>query len=294
MGRQSSGWPRTPTKAYCPLGLSFLRVFGLWLQEKELAGRRDAARVADELTSVARRIAEGAAIEDGSRVLDIGSGAGAVAFAAADRGARVAAVDVDIGALGRGRELGRSIDAPVLHAGADARALPFADDSFDASVHRSVLVYMDRRERAAAEERRVLRPGGTVSCSESLGTGLDLETYDPGIDRVWRGGLREILMETPDAFTLSSAQLLALYQEAGFEDVSVAAVRHAVSLDSQDVVVRAFALAPPAGLSAKERWQRAGIAGGLIDEFLARLATEAERDRPATLLASEGFLTARA
>ena len=274
--------------------MSFLRVFGLWLQEKELVGRPDAARVADELTSVAQRIAEGAVIEDGSRVLDIGSGAGAVAFAAADRGARVVAVDVSADALHRGRELGRPIDAPVVHAAADARALPFADGSFEASVHRSVLVYMEGRERAVAEEKRVLRSGGTVSCSESLGTGLDLETYDPGIDRVWRGGLRDILMETPDAFTLSSAQLLSLYEAAGFEEVSVAAVRHTVTLDSQDAVARAFAVSPPAGLSARERWQRAGIAGALVDEFLARLAAEAERDRPATLLASEGFLTARA
>jgi SAM-dependent methyltransferase len=181
----------------------------------------------------------------------------------------------------------------VLHAAADARALPFADDSFDISVHRSVLVYMDERERAVGEELRVLRPGGAVSCSESLGTGLDLETYDPGVERVWRGGLREILMSTPDTFTLSSAQLLSLYRESGFTEVSVGAVRHAVILDSQDAVVRAFAVAPPAGLSARERWQRAGIAGALVDEFLARLAVEAERDQPATLTVSEGFLTAR-
>jgi len=268
-------------------------VFGLWLQEKELVGRPDAGRVAEDLTTVAGRIAEGAAIEEGSRVLDLGSGTGAVAFAAADRGGRVLATDVSMEALAKGREIGRSIQAPVRHAAADARALPFADDSFDVSVHRSVLVYMDARERAVAEELRVLRPGGTVSCSESLGTALDLETFDPGIERVWRGGLREILMSTPDAFTLSSAQLLALYGENGFTEVSAAAVRHAVILDSPDAVARSFAVAPPAGLSARERWQRAGIAGGLVDEFLARLVAEAERDQPATLTVSEGFLTAR-
>ena len=273
--------------------MGFLRVFGLWLQEKELVGRPDAGRVAEDLTTVAARIAEGAAIEEGSRVLDLGSGTGAVAFAAADQGARVLATDVSVDALATGREISLSIEAPVRHAAADARALPFADDAFDVSVHRSVLVYMDARERAVAEELRVLRPGGTVSCSESLGTALDLETFDPGLERVWRGGLGEILMNTPDAFTLSSAQLLALYRENGFTEVSVAAVRHAVILDTRDAVVRAFAVAPPAGLSARERWQRAGVAGGLVDEFLARLVVEAERDQPATLTVSEGFLTAR-
>lgn len=268
-------------------------MFGLWLEEKELAGRPDAARVTGELAAVAGRIAGGAPIEEGCRVLDLGSGTGAVAFAAADRGAHVVATDVSTEALAKGREISRSIGAPVLHVAADARGLPFPDDSFDLSVHRSVLVYMDARERAVGEELRVLRPGGAVSCSESLGTGLDLESYDPGIGRVWRGGLREILMNTPDAFTLSSAQLLALYRENGFTEVSVAAIQQAVILDSQDAVVRAFAVAPPAGLSARERWQRAGIAGALVDEFLARLAVEAERDQPATLTVSEGFLTAR-
>lgn len=269
-------------------------MFGLWLQEKELVGRADAPRVAEELTEVASRIVEGAGLEHGARVLDIGSGTGAVAFAAADRGARVVAIDVKPPSLGHGRELSRSIDAPVVHAVADARGLPFPDDSFDASVHRSVFVYMEHRERAVAEERRVLRPGGSVSCSESLGAGLDLETDDPGIDRVWRGGLRDILLETPDAFTLSSADLLGLYQAHGFEEVSVASVRHAVLLDSKEAVTRAFAVAPPAGLSARERWQRAGLATSLIDEFLARLVADAENDRPATVIASEGFLTARA
>ena len=274
--------------------MTFLGVFGLWLQEKELAGRADAARIAEELTGVARRIAEAARIEEGSRVLDVGSGTGAVALAAADRGGMVTATDLDAGALRRGRDLARSLEAPVLYTLADARGLPFPDASFDVSAHRSVLVYMERRERAVTEERRVLRPGGAVSCSESLGAGLDLESDDPGIDRVWRGGMREILIDAPDAFTLSAPHLLALYEQNGFQEVSVAAVRHDVVLDSPDAVARTLATSPSIGLSARERWQRAGVAAPLVDEFLARLSADAERGRPATLVASEGFLTARA
>ena len=269
-------------------------MFGLWLQEKELLGRPDAAHVADELIRVAGRTAEGASIQAGQRVLDFGSGTGAIALAAADRGADVVAVDVDTAALGRGRDLSRSVKAPIRHLRADGRALPFADDSFDASVHRSVLIYMPSREKAVREERRVLRHGGRVSCSESLGTELDLETEDLGIERVWRGGLRDILLDSPDAFTLSAPALEYLYVENGFAEVSIAAVRHAVKLESSEAVARAFAVSPPAALSARERWQRAGIAAGLVDEFLARLAAEAERGRPATLTSLEGYLTARA
>lgn len=274
--------------------MTFLGVFTTWLEEKELAARPDARRVARELAAVASRIVEGGGIEPGDRVLDIGSGTGALALAAADLGGRVVAVDVDRLALGRGRELGRPLAAPVEHLVGDARSLPIRDDGFDVSVHRSVLVYMDERDRAISEEHRVLRPGGRVSCSESLGGDIDLHSDDRGVARVWKGGLREILLATPDLLTLSASGLEAMYGKAGFRDVSVTAVPQRVMLESPDAVARAFAAAPPSGLSARERWLRAGIAGGLIDEFMARLAAEAERGRPASLIAAEAYLTARA
>ncbi len=274
--------------------MSFLGVFALWLEEKELVGRADARRIAQELSSIARRIAAGADLAPGERVLDLGSGTGAIALAAADMGTNVVAVDLDLGALRRGRDLTLSLPAPIRHTGADAGALPFRSGSFDAAVHRSVLVYMQERDRAIAEELRVLRPGGRVSGSESLGNDLELEAEDRGIARAWHGGLREILLGTPDVLTLTAEGLETLYSQAGFEDVSVTSAPQRLLLDSVDAVVRAFATPPPNGLSARERWLRAGIKGGLLDEFLARLAAEAERGHPATLVAAEGFLTARA
>jgi SAM-dependent methyltransferase len=274
--------------------VTYLGVFTLWLEEKEMAGRPDAMRVARELSAVARRIVEGAAIRPEERAIDLGSGTGALALAAADLGADVLAVDIDPFALGRAAALARSLPAPVSHVGGDARALPLRDATFDVSVHRSVFVYMEERERALREERRVLRPGGRISCSESLGGELDLEAEDRGVARVWEGGLREILLGTPDAFTLTPAALEDLYVGGGFQDVSVTTIPQRVTLDSVDAVARAFTVAPPSGLSARERWLRAGIGASLIDEFLARLVMEAEGGRPATLIAAEGFLTASA
>jgi SAM-dependent methyltransferase len=274
--------------------MTFLGVFTLWLEEKEMAGRPDAGRVARELAVVARRVVDGAAIASGERVLDLGSGTGALALATGDLGGSVVAVDLDRSALHRGATLSRSLPAPVRHLVGDARALPFRDGTFDVSVHRSVLVYMEQRERAVQEERRVLRRGGRISCSESLGGELDLEAHDRGIARVWDGGLREILLGTPDTFTLTPRGLETLYTRGGLEDVAVTAIPQRVELDSVDAVARAFTVAPPRGLSARERWLRAGIAAGLLDEFLARLVMEAEAGRAATLVAAEGFLTARA
>lgn len=274
--------------------MTYLGVFTLWLEEKELMGRPDAMRVARGLAAVAGRVADAAVIRRGERVVDLGSGTGAVALAAADLGADVVAVDLDVSALGRGAALARSLPAPIRHVVGDARTLPLGDASFEVSVHRSVFVYMEERERAVLEERRVLSPAGRVSCSESLGGELDLEAEDRGVARVWNGGLREILLGTPDAFTLTPAALEDLYAGGGFEDVSVSTMPLRVVLDTVDAVARVFTVAPPSGLSARERWLRAGIAAGLIDEFLARLVMEAEGGRPATLVAAEGFLTARA
>jgi SAM-dependent methyltransferase len=46
---------------------------------------------------------------------------------------------------------------------ADATELPFADESFDAAILVSMLHHVDAPERALAEARRVLRPGGRLT-----------------------------------------------------------------------------------------------------------------------------------
>lgn len=264
-----------------------------WVRDVELKGRPDAARVAAALGQVAERIVAACSPLEGRRVLDLGSGTGVLAIAAASAGAAVTAVDIALSSLARGREPAHGL--PVRFVAGDAGALPLRSGMFDVSIHRSVLVYMEERARAVADERRVLRPGGTVSCSESLGAELDLEVSEPGLHRAWRGGLREILHQTASgSFTFSAERLHALYAEAGFEGVRVDAARRALPLDSGDAVGRAFAVSPPSGRSARERWIESGVPHGFADEFLARLALEAESGRRAELIVAEGFLTARA
>ena len=256
-----------------------------WLTEVELAGRPDAARVASELGDVVRRIADAAGDVRGRRALDIGTGTGAVAAGLRERGARVVGVDLDVAALARG-------PARPAVAG-DARALPFADGTFAATVHRSVLVHLDDRGRAVAEERRVLGPRGRVSASESLGADLELRARDPGIVRVWEAGLRQILREAARA-PLDAEGLSSLYRDAGFDAVRVETEVRPAPLDSPAAIVRAFTARPPAGDAAADAWRSAGVPAALVDEFLARLAAEAERGTPPALLVVEGYLTARA
>jgi demethylmenaquinone methyltransferase / 2-methoxy-6-polyprenyl-1,4-benzoquinol methylase len=104
-------------------------------------------------------------VRAGSRVLDLASGSGdlALAFARlAGPTGQVWMTDINRSMLERGRD--RLIDAgklvPALQC--DAEQLPFADDSFDCVSVAFGLRNMTHKERALAEMRRVVRPGGRV------------------------------------------------------------------------------------------------------------------------------------
>jgi ubiquinone/menaquinone biosynthesis C-methylase UbiE len=265
-----------------------------WLQEEELAARPDAARVADDLSRVVGRIVDAAGDLEGGRVLDVGVGAGAVSFAAADRGALVTGLDTSADDLGKAGAIARSSGAAVRLVVGDARSMPFGDGAFDVSLHRSVLVYLADAGRAVAEERRVLSPGGRVSCSESLGAASELQSQDPGTARVWMG-LRTVLEEAGStAYAFSGDALVALYRNAGFTEVRLQPLDHGIALDSPEAIARLFQARPGAGLSAREYWERAGVPAAYLDEFLARLVLEAEDSRPARFIAPQGLLTASA
>lgn len=100
-----------------------------------------------------------------ARILDLGTGTGTLAHAAADRWpwARVVGIDPSDGmlAVARARADGTATGRlDFIRAFADA--LPFADESFDLVVSSFVLQLVPNRYRALREARRVLRPGGSI------------------------------------------------------------------------------------------------------------------------------------
>lgn len=132
-------------------------------------------------------------LEQGARVLDIGGGAGAHAVALRDAGFAVALIDPvpqHVAAAGAA-----GIEAVV----ADARELPFADDSFDAAIMLGPLYHLADaadRLRALAEAQRVTRPGGLVfagAISRYIAFGQIYLTRDPAMADVdeWVALLRE-------------------------------------------------------------------------------------------------------
>ncbi len=93
-------------------------------------------------------------------LLDAGCGDGGVARLLRDRVREVTAIDVEPSQAWR--------DEPGLtFRVGDAEELPFGDSSFDLVHSKDSLHHMDAPERALAEYRRVLKPGGSALIVEA-------------------------------------------------------------------------------------------------------------------------------
>ena len=101
-----------------------------------------------------------AAAQDGRRVLDLGCGSGVLSFLMAKQGADVTAADITEQGTRLARQNAALRGLPVRVVRTDAEAMGLADDSFDFVLSWGVLHHSESTERALAEVRRVLRPGG--------------------------------------------------------------------------------------------------------------------------------------
>lgn len=172
-------------------------------------------------------------VREGQRVLDLAGGTGDLAAAFARRVGRrglVVHTDINEQMLRRGRDrlTDQGLVLPTLLC--DAERLPFADACFDLVTVGFGLRNMTHKERALAEMRRVLQPGGRLLVLEFSKVAKPLEkAYDwysftvlPRLGR-WVAGdaesyryLAESIRMHPDAATLKS-----MMKEAGFGHVDV-------------------------------------------------------------------------
>jgi SAM-dependent methyltransferase len=102
---------------------------------------------------------DAAGVVPGTRVLDIATGPGYVAAAAAERGAAPVGVDAAEAMV----ELASGRHPELTFVRATAEALPFDDGEFDAVVGNFLLLHVAEPERVAAELVRVLAPGGKAA-----------------------------------------------------------------------------------------------------------------------------------
>ena len=178
-----------------------------------------------------------AAVASGSRVLDVATGPGPIAAAAALRGADVVGLDFSAAMIAEARRQHPSI---AFREG-DAEALPFDASSFDAVVMNFGLLHLARPDTAIAEAHRVLRRGGRYALTvwappeQALGFGMVLRAVQED------GNPTVTLPEGPPFFRFSDPEeFRTTLARAGFSDVDVRTLQLTWCLSSPDDVFDAI------------------------------------------------------
>ena len=123
----------------------------------------DYAAVAARIQTIAEQLVDAADVAAGSQVLDVATGSGNAAIAAARSGSTVTGVDYVPGLLERARMRAAAEGFEITFVDGDAENLPFADASFDSVISVLGVMFTADQERAASELLRVSRPGATIA-----------------------------------------------------------------------------------------------------------------------------------
>jgi SAM-dependent methyltransferase len=136
----------------------------------------------------------------GAVVLDYCCGNGLDSIYLAENGAaQVVGIDISDVSIQNCRRLAieRGVSDHVTFRRMDAEALDFADDAFDLITEYGVLHHLDL-EAAMRELARVLKPGGHMLCTETLGHNVAIRWYrrrTPELRTAWEA---EHILRRPD------------------------------------------------------------------------------------------------
>ena len=123
----------------------------------------DFSVVAARIMPIAEQLCDTADLHAGWHVLDVATGSGNAAIAAARLGCTVVGVDYVPELLERGRMRAAAEGLAIELLEGDAEALPFADESFDAVTSVFGSMFAPNHQQAASELLRVSKPGGTIA-----------------------------------------------------------------------------------------------------------------------------------
>ncbi len=188
---------------------------------------------------VVKRLLDAAGVSQGKTVLvlDVATGPGYAAAAAADRGAQATGVDFSRAQI----ELARREYPSVKFDEGNMEALPYPDASFDAVVMNFGLLHSLRPEKVVKETFRVLKSGGrfahTVWASPEISEGFRIVLG--AIEKY--GTMNVPLPPAQPYFRFSNKQeSYDLLSRAGFSDLHFEVVPLVWRLSSADQMFQAF------------------------------------------------------
>jgi SAM-dependent methyltransferase len=145
--------------------------------QRKMWSTGDYPEVARRIESVAQVIAERVGAAPGLEMLDVATGSGNVAIAAAQAGAHVTGLDLTPELLQAARRRAAEASLDVRFVEGDAEELPFESNSFDRVTSCFGVMFAPRHEQAARELTRVARPGATIAVTAWTPEGLIGKTF---------------------------------------------------------------------------------------------------------------------
>lgn len=142
-----------------------IRDYWNWRSESFGLDSDKSAKVAGRWSSAFRELTADA---PGKQALDVGTGTGQLALYLAQSGFDVTAVDLSEEMISHARQNAAGQGLSIRFAIGDAESLDFGDDSFHVVVSRNLLWTLPAPEKALAEWRRVLKPGGRLVISDGF------------------------------------------------------------------------------------------------------------------------------
>jgi ubiquinone/menaquinone biosynthesis C-methylase UbiE len=179
------------------------------------------ATFARATTPFVEALLDAAGVAAGTSVLDLCCGTGVVTAAARVRDARVIGLDFSSAMLAEARRT-----HPRLHFNeADAEALPYPDQSFDAVVANFGVHHVPSPQKAITEAYRVLSPGGRVSFT-TWAAPADNIAWRLLFDAIGEYGDLDAAQTPPSGGNLGTTEAaLRLLRDTGFTDTRAEPIR---------------------------------------------------------------------
>ena len=147
------------------------------LRQQSVWSTGDYTLIGTTLVIISEQLCEAVDVHAGERVLDVATGSGITALAAARRFGEVTGIDYVPALVEDAKQRAAAEHLSVNFQVGDAENLPFADASFDVVLSTLGVMFAPHQEKTASELLRVCRAGGKIGLANWTPTGFIGELF---------------------------------------------------------------------------------------------------------------------